>query len=111
MGSGDLESVGAGEIDAAFDRIRPYVRKTPLVRPGRGSFGLSYEVVLKLECLQHTGSFKPRGAFNRVLSADVPDSGLIAASGGNHGQAVAYVGARLGHRAEIFVPEISPKVK
>jgi threonine dehydratase len=67
--------------------------------------------VLKLEQLQHTGSFKPRGAFNRILSHRVPSAGVIAASGGNHGVAVAFAVQRLGHRAEIFVPEVCPPVK
>ena len=98
------------EIEAAADRIGPYVRHTPVIEVDSGSFGL--DLVLKLELLQHTGSFKPRGAFNRVLSApDVPDSGLIAASGGNHGLAVAHVATRLGLTAEIYVPEASPPIK
>jgi len=61
--------------------------------------------------MQHTGSFKPRGAFNRVLSAEVPDAGLIAASGGNHGLAVGHVASEPGIRAEIFVPESTPAAK
>jgi threonine dehydratase len=61
--------------------------------------------------LQHTGSFKPRGAFNRMLAAEVPESGVIAASGGNFGLAVAYAAHELGYRAEVFVPETSPPVK
>ena len=67
--------------------------------------------MLKLELLQHAGSFKPRGAFNRMLSADLPGSGVIAASGGNHGAAVAYAAQRLGVPAEIFVPELTPETK
>jgi threonine dehydratase len=66
---------------------------------------------LKLEMLQNTGSFKPRGAFNCILSATVPPAGVIAASGGNHGSAVAFAAQKLGHRAEIFVPTISPANK
>ena len=65
-------------------------------------------VLLKLELLQHAGSFKPRGAFNRLLSGAVPETGVIAASGGNHGAAVAYVARALGVAAEIFVPESTP---
>jgi threonine dehydratase len=68
-------------------------------------------IFLKLEALQHTGSFKPRGAFNCILSSDVPESGVIAASGGNHGAAVAYAAQQLGHRAEIFVPTITSRIK
>ena len=63
---------------------------------------------LKLELLQHTGSFKPRGAFNRLLKATIPTAGVIAASGGNHGAAVAYVARDLGCTAEIFVPTVTP---
>ena len=84
------------DIEAAADRLADRIRVTPVVEPGPGAFGLADPVTLKLELLQHTGSFKPRGAFNRVLTADVPDAGLIAASGGNHGAAVAHV-ARAHH--------------
>ncbi|MDQ6660865.1 MAG: pyridoxal-phosphate dependent enzyme, partial [Chloroflexota bacterium] len=76
-----------------------------------GAWGLDAHLVLKLEYLQHTGSFKPRGAFNRILSHRVPLTGVIAASGGNHGVAVAYVAQQLGYRAEIFVPQVCPPVK
>ncbi len=70
------------------------------------------EVAAKLELLQHTGSFKPRGAFNRVLAADsVPENGLITASGGNHGAAVAFVAHQLGLAAEVFVAEVTPALK
>ena len=75
------------------------------------SWGSPLPATLKLELLQHTGSFKPRGAFHRVLRADVPAAGLVAASGGNHGAAVAHVAARLGHHAEVFVPSTSPALK
>jgi threonine dehydratase len=73
--------------------------------------GLQEPVTLKLELLQHAGSFKPRGAFNRLLSAVIPDSGVIAASGGNHGAAVAYVARALGVAAEVFVPALTPPAK
>src|SRR4051794_6767063 len=69
-------------------------------------------VTLKLELLQHAGSFKPRGAFNSVLSErQLPEAGLIAASGGNHGAALSYVGQQLGMRVEIFMPSTSPAIK
>jgi len=99
------------EIRAAAVRIAPYVRRTPVIEVEAGRFGTPGPIVLKLECLQHAGSFKPRGAFNRILSSAVPPSGLIAASGGNHGLAVAYAARELGHRAEIFVPTIAAPVK
>lgn len=96
-------------------RIRARVRETPVLEIRAGQLGLTSPVTLKLELLQHAGSFKTRGAFNRVLSAEesgqVSDAGLIAASGGNHGAAVAYVGRQLGRAAEIFVPSTSPEVK
>ncbi|MGZ4110492.1 MAG: threonine/serine dehydratase [Actinomycetota bacterium] len=96
---------------AARERIGGRVRRTPVLEPGPGAFGLDTPVVLKLELLQHTGSFKPRGAFNRMLAAEVPASGVIAASGGNFGLGVAYAARELGHAAEVFVPETSPPVK
>lgn len=79
------------------------MRRTPLMSEG--------DIAWKLELLQHTGSFKPRGALNRALIEDIPDAGLIAASGGNHGVAVAWTARRLGVPAEIFVPEVSPAAK
>jgi threonine dehydratase len=102
---------GRADIETARERIGPYVRRTPVLELGAGAFGLTCRVTLKLELVQHTGSFKPRGAFNKILSSDVPETGVIAASGGNFGQAVAYAAHALGHRAEVFVPSNSPRVK
>ena len=100
------------DVEAAARRIEGHVRRTPVLRIAGSDLGLALpHLTLKLELLQHTGSFKPRGAFNRVLAADVPGAGLIAASGGNHGQAVAFAGARLGLPTEIFVPEAIPAIK
>jgi threonine dehydratase len=99
------------EIEAAGERIADHIRTTPIIHLEKGAWELAGRLVLKLELLQHTGSFKPRGAFNRVLSNPVPPAGLIAASGGNHGIAVAYVGQQLGQRAEIFVPAACSPVK
>src|SRR5579859_1129352 len=99
------------EIEAAAARIAGHIRETPILPLESGAFGLAGPIVLKLESLQHSGSFKARGAFNSLLSLEVPEAGVIAASGGNHGAAVAYAAGRLGHRAEIFVPEISSPVK
>jgi threonine dehydratase len=98
-------------IRSAHDRIQPYVRRTPVIALEQGAFGTEGSLFLKLELMQHTGSFKPRGAFNRLLSCSVPDAGVIAASGGNHGAAVAYSARYLGHRAAIFVPAISSPIK
>ncbi|MCV2867010.1 threonine/serine dehydratase [Defluviimonas sp. WL0002] len=92
------------EIEAAAARIRDHVRRTPVLSV---DLGLDREVELKLEQLQHTGSFKARGAFNTLLSHDVPAAGVVAASGGNHGAAVAHAARRLGYPAQIFVPEIA----
>lgn len=104
--------VSPAEIDAASQRIAPHVRRTPTIDVELPTPTGPRTVTLKLELLQATGSFKVRGAFNRVLSApEIPDSGLIAASGGNHGLAVAHVASSLGLHAEIFVPEASPAAK
>lgn len=92
------------EIEAAAGRIAGHVLRTPVLTADVGA-GLPVE--LKLEQMQHTGSFKTRGAFNTLLSRPVPAAGVVAASGGNHGAAVAYAARRLGHPAHIFVPEIA----
>ncbi|MEO8423127.1 MAG: threonine/serine dehydratase [Actinomycetota bacterium] len=104
-------TVERDDIEAARDRVREHIRSTPVVHTGAGSFGIDTPLVLKLELLQHTGSFKLRGAFNKMLASDVPDSGVVAASGGNFGLAVACAARELGHRAEIFVPDTSPAAK
>ncbi|NUS18269.1 MAG: threonine/serine dehydratase [Mesorhizobium sp.] len=99
-------------IAAIEPRIRPYVRHTPVMRVDMADFGKSpFPVDLKLECLQHSGSFKARGAFTNLLTRPVPEAGVVAASGGNHGAAVAYAAMKLGHKASIFVPEVSPPAK
>lgn len=103
--------ISRADIATAAGRIDRYVRRTPLLRLAGAEFGLPFPVCLKLELLQHSGSFKPRGAFNRLLSAEVPASGVIAASGGNHGAAVAYAARALGVPAEIFVPTLTPAAK
>jgi len=99
-------------IAAMEPRIRPYVRHTPVLRVDMADFDRPpLAVDLKLECLQHSGSFKARGAFTNLLERPVPAAGVVAASGGNHGAAVAYAAMRLGHKATIFVPEVSPPAK
>ena len=99
------------DIAAAATRIAGHVRHTPVLRLKADELGLPFPLTLKLELLQHAGSFKPRGAFNRLLSAELPAGGVIAASGGNHGAAVAYAARALGVTAEIFVPQLTPPTK
>jgi threonine dehydratase len=103
--------IAQDDIRAAAQRIAPYIRTTPVIRLEPGCFDVAGDMFLKLESLQVTGSFKPRGAFNRLLSAPLPPAGVIAASGGNHGIAVAYAAKRLGVRAEIFVPSLATAIK
>ena len=103
--------ISRSDIAAAAARIEGYVRHTPFLCLAAAELGLGIPVTLKLELLQHAGSFKPRGAFNRVLSSNLPSAGVIAASGGNHGAAVAYAARALGAKAEIFVPALTPALK
>ena len=99
-------------IAATADLIGPHVRRTPVISIGRAELGLpAGELVLKLEQLQCAGSFKARGAFANLLLRDVPPAGVVAASGGNHGAAVAYAAGVLGVPARIFVPEVSSAAK
>jgi threonine dehydratase len=92
--------------------IRPFIRWTPLIRIDAADFGLpSAPLTLKLELLQHSGSFKARGAFANLLRRKIPKAGVVAASGGNHGAAVAYAANKLGIPATIFVPSTSSPAK
>jgi len=91
-------------IEQTYELIRPYIRVTPVL-------ALDPAITLKLELMQHAGSFKTRGAFTHLLRRTVPAAGVIAASGGNHGAAVAYAARRLGVRAQIFVPSVSSPAK
>jgi threonine dehydratase len=97
------------DIDAAAARIAGRVRHTPILAVEGAALGLPQPVTLKLEHTQVTGSFKVRGAFNTMLSADVPAAGVVAASGGNHGAAVAHAASALGHISKIFVPKLIAK--
>jgi threonine dehydratase len=107
----DRDLPDRADICRMNDVVRPYIRYTPVVRVEGADIGalngLTVPVTLKLEQLQCSGSFKARGAFANLLDRDVPASGVIAASGGNHGVAVAYAAARLGVHAHIFVPTVS----
>jgi threonine dehydratase len=98
-------------IAAAYDRIAPHIRRTPVFDLPSGAFGVGNPLSLKLELLQHAGSFKARGAFNTLTTITPPAAGVAAASGGNHGAAVAYAAGRLAVKARIFVPEISSPAK
>jgi threonine dehydratase len=92
--------------------IRPHVRRTPVIDVDAQDFGLGPQpLTLKLELLQHAGSFKARGAFASLLTRTVPAAGVVAASGGNHGAAVAFAAQRLGLPARIFVPSVASKAK
>jgi len=98
-----IMAVTRTEIAATEKLIRPHVRRTPVIAEGN--------LVFKLELLQHSGSFKARGAFANLLTRAVPTAGVVAASGGNHGVAVAYAAQKLGVKARIYVPTISSKTK
>jgi threonine dehydratase len=113
MSSPARDLIDRAHIAATEQRIRPYIRRTPVVEVDGADFGLDGEVRLafKLELLQHAGSFKARGAFSNLLTRHVPDAGVVAASGGNHGVAVAFAARRLGIPAKIFVPTIASPAK
>ena len=99
------------DIASAASRIEPHVRRTPVLDVAPGTFGVASPLTLKLELLQVTGSFKPRGAFNRMLTAEPGPAGVVAASGGNFGLAVGHAARELGVHAVIFVPSTSPAAK
>ena len=108
----DAASLTREQIAQTYERIRPYVRCTPVIEIDAIDFGLdASSIVLKLELLQHAGSFKTRGAFANLLMRPVPKVGVVAASGGNHGLAVAYAAHRLGIPATIFVPSVAAVTK
>lgn len=99
------------DIERAASRIAPHIRETPVLQLDPLTLNLPAQVFLKLESLQVTGSFKPRGVFNFLLGQPRSDAGVVAASGGNHGLAVAYAARQIGVKAEIFVPSIAPEIK
>ncbi|PWU21461.1 MAG: threonine dehydratase [Candidatus Rokuibacteriota bacterium] len=99
-------------IETTYAAIRPHIRVTPIVEANGADFGLSpFPLAFKLEQLQHSGSFKARGAFANLLLRSIPPAGIVAASGGNHGAAVAFAAQQLGAAAKIFVPTISSPAK
>ncbi len=105
-------AIDRSRIEATDRIIRSHIRRTPVVEAGGADFGLpSIPLHFKLEQLQHAGSFKARGAFANLLMRTIPPAGVAAASGGNHGAAVAYAARKLGVPARIFVPSISSAAK
>ncbi|MBS0416526.1 MAG: threonine/serine dehydratase [Proteobacteria bacterium] len=99
-------------IEAAYELIQSHIRRTPVIEVDAADFGLPPRVLaLKLELLQHGGSFKTRGAFTQLLTRQVPAAGVVAASGGNHGVAVAYAAQKLRVPAKIFVPTVASQAK
>src|SRR5580704_15303399 len=99
-------------IAATEAAIRRYIRRTPLLKSDMADFGLPPgPLTFKLEMLQHSGSFKARGAFANLLLRETPAAGVVAASGGNHGAAVAYAAQWLGVPATIFVPDVTSPAK
>ncbi len=106
------EAVNRERIEACSRLIRPHVRRTPIVTLAGDEIGAAADcVTLKLEQMQHSGAFKVRGAFANLLMRDIPAAGVVAASGGNHGAAVAYAAMKRGVPAKIFVPEIASPAK
>jgi threonine dehydratase len=104
--------ISPSDIEHVHRIIAPYLRTTPVLQTDGAQFGVSdFPLTLKLESLQFSGSFKTRGAFANLLLRDVPAAGVVAASGGNHGAAVAYAAMRLGRPARIFVPTVSSPAK
>jgi len=108
----EAPSITAAHIAAAAERIRPHLRRTPLWRLPGAALGLpGIELWLKLEHLQAGGSFKARGMFNRMLALPIPPAGVIVASGGNAGIAVATAARALGVACEVFIPELTSAAK
>jgi threonine dehydratase len=105
-------TIERADIEKAYAVIAPYIRQTPIIEVAAGDLDVAGEpVVIKLELMQRAGSFKMRGAFLHLLTRDVPAAGVVAASGGNHGAAVAYAAMTLKVPAKIFVPTVSSAAK
>jgi threonine dehydratase len=110
--SGPDDAVTPQAIERCERLIRPYIRRTPVMTFDRSELGLpTGPLTLKLELMQHSGAFKARGAFTNLLTREIPKAGVVAASGGNHGAAVAYAAMRLNKPASIFVPSVSSPAK
>ncbi len=106
-----MPPVTPGSIEAAATAIGPYIRHTPVIEIPASELGVDATLVLKLEYLQHSGSFKGRGATHFVATQPIHEGGVVAASGGNHGAAVAWAAHRFGHPAHIFVPTTAAPAK
>src|SRR5580692_11781577 len=109
----DVPTISAADIRAAYQLIEPHIRRTPVIEIDGADFEVASSrlLALKLELLQHAGSFKARGAFTSLLTRKIPDAGVVAASGGNHGAAIAFAAMKLGIPAKIFVPSIASPAK
>jgi threonine dehydratase len=104
--------ISAQQIRSTYEAITPHIRRTPVIEIDGGDFGVSVPtLVLKLESLQHAGSFKVRGAFTNLLTRTLPEAGVVAASGGNHGAAVAFAAMKRKVPAKIFVPSVASPAK
>jgi threonine dehydratase len=100
------------QIESTHVQIAPHIRRTPTIQVDSADFNFhAGTLTLKLELLQHAGSFKARGAFNNLLTRKVPPAGVVAASGGNHGAAVAFAAMNLGIPAKIFIPSVASPAK
>jgi threonine dehydratase len=104
--------ISAAGIRITYEAIKPHLRRTPVIEVDAAEFGITAAALtFKLESLQHAGSFKTRGAFTHLLTRDLPEAGVVAASGGNHGAAVAYAAMKRKVPARIFVPSVASAVK
>src|SRR5581483_6014640 len=112
MAACEMSVFGRNQIARTYELIRPYIRRTPVLAVDPSDFGLrAASLALKLEFLQYAGSFKSRGAFTNMLTRDIPGAGVVAASGGNHGAAVAFAARKVGKQAAIFVPTVASSAK
>src|SRR5262245_6138344 len=106
------DTINRDRIAATYQSIRRYIRETPVIEADGADFGLGlFRLSFKMESFQHSGSFKARGAFTNLLANRLPQAGVVAASGGNHGVAVAYAAMKLGVKATIFVPGVASQAK
>jgi threonine dehydratase len=104
--------ISASQIHSTYEIITPYIRRTPVIDVDGSDFGVNItSLALKLESLQHAGSFKARGAFTNMLTRSIPAAGVVAASGGNHGAAVAFAAMKRNVPAKIFVPRVASPAK